>query len=49
MGGLGQSIFEEGREEGIPKEKTLIKLQKRFGLIEEKARYYYERFALEES
>ena len=51
---------EEGREEGIkvlildnleeeiPKSKILVKLQKRFELTEQKARQYYEKYALKE-
>ncbi len=60
MGGLGQSVFEEGREEGIQalildnleeeisKERILQKLQKHFNLPMEKAENYYERFAQRE-
>ena len=61
MSGLGQSVFEDGREEGIQalvldnleegtsKERILAKLQKRFELAREKAEYYYDKFAREES
>lgn len=61
MSGLGQSILEEGREEGmqqgiqallldhleeqVPKEKSIAKLQRFFGLTKEEAEGYYDRFA----
>lgn len=57
MGGLGQSILEEGIEKGIgaliqsnimeniPKERTLAHLQSFFSLTEEESMDYYERFA----
>ena len=57
MTGLGQSIYEEGIEQGIKalvldhieesisKEKTILKIQKHFSLTREKAEEYYERFA----
>ncbi len=57
MSGLGQSILEEGRKEGIrafimdhveeniPKEHSLIKLQKHFGLTLEKAEQFYDMYA----
>ncbi len=57
MTGLGQSIFEEGIQKGIealildnieekiPKERIIMKLQKRFNLTERSSMYYYEKFA----
>lgn len=62
MTGLGQSILEEGMQQGmrqggiqalvldnieeqIPRERTIKKLQKRFGLTAEKSEQYYEQFA----
>ena len=57
MTGLGQSIYEEGIEQGIKalvldhieenisKDKTIIKIQKHFSLTREKAVEYYERYA----
>lgn len=73
MKGPGQSIFEEGREEGsaqgreevraqrreegikarikdhleenIPKERSIIKLQKYFGITLEKAEQFYKKYA----
>ena len=60
MTGLGESIFMEGREEGIralildnleertPKERILVKLQKHFDLSEEKAETYYKKYAQED-
>ena len=57
MTGLGQSIYEEGIEQGIKalvldhieenisKNKTILKIQKHFSLTSEKAEEYYERFA----
>ncbi|MDE7313004.1 MAG: hypothetical protein K2N87_15505 [Eubacterium sp.] len=57
MSGLGQSILKEGREEGIqalildhieeniPRERSILKLQKYFEMTKEKAEQYYEEFA----
>ena len=57
MTGLGQSIYEEGIEQGIKalvldhieenisKDKTILKIQKHFSLTREKAVEYYERYA----
>lgn len=59
MTGLGQSIYEEGIEQGIKalvldhieenisKEKTILKIQKHFSLTREKAEEYYERFDIQ--
>ena len=58
VSGLGETIFKQGvkegmkalildnLEEGIPQERILLKLQKRFGLDEEKAKAYFEEFVL---
>ncbi len=62
MFGLGQSILEEGREEGrelgiqalvtdhleenIPRERSIVKLQRHFGISKEQAEQYYEKYAL---
>lgn len=58
--GIGQITFDSGvetgieafvldnEEEGIPKERVIEKLQRRFGLSKEKAVYYYERFAMQD-
>ncbi len=71
--GLGQSVYEEGRQKGvqqglergvqqgleqgvqafiqdnveeqIPKERILLKLEKRFGLTMEQSELYYEKYA----
>lgn len=43
-----KALILDNLEEGIPREKILIKLQKRFDLNEEKAKAYYEQFALNE-
>ena len=40
-----QAVVLDNIEEQIPKERTIVKLQKRFGLTEEKSMQYYERFA----
>ena len=60
MKGLGQCVFEDGKEigiqalildnleEGIPSTRIILKLQKYFDLTEEKARAYYEKYAVEE-
>ena len=39
-----QALILDNLEEGIPKERTLVKLQKYFNLTEEKAKQYYEKF-----
>ena len=38
------SILLDNLEEEIPKERTLVKLEKYFNLTEEKAKQYYEKF-----
>ena len=43
-----QALILDNLEEGIPMEKILTKLQKRFDLTEEKAEAYYRKFAQEE-
>ena len=35
----------DNEEEGIPKERVIQKLQRRFGLTEDRAVHYYDRFA----
>ena len=40
-----QAMVLDNIEEKIPKERVIMKLQKRFGLTEEKSIQYYERFA----
>ena len=42
-----QIFIEDNLEEEVPEERIRSKLQKRFGLTEEKAAEYYERFALQ--
>lgn len=58
MSGLGQSILEEGIEQGIqamvldnleeqvPKDRIVDKLQRHFRLDREKAEEYYKQFAV---
>lgn len=41
-----RAIILDNLEENIPKEKILIKLQKRFDLTEEQSEQYYQRFSL---
>lgn len=41
-----RAIILDNLEENIPKEKILIKLQKRFNLTEEQSEQYYQRFGL---
>ncbi len=41
-----QALIQDNVEEQVPRERILLKLQKHFGLEEEKAEEYYERFAL---
>jgi hypothetical protein len=55
--GIGQIMLETGieqgievfildnEEEGIPRERVIEKLQRRFKLTEDRAVYYYDRFA----
>ena len=51
--GIGQIMLETGieafildnEEEGVPRERVIEKLQRRFGLSEDKAAYYYDKFA----
>ena len=57
MSGLGQSVLEEGIEQGIramvldnleeqiPKDRIMDKLQKHFKLDRERAEQYFERYA----
>ena len=42
-----QIFIEDNLEEEVPEERIRSKLQKRFGLTEEKAAEYFERFALQ--
>ena len=42
-----QIFIEDNLEEEVPEERIRSKLQKRFGLTEEKAAEYYERFAVQ--
>ncbi len=44
-----QAVILDNLEEQIPKERILMKLQKRFHLTEEKSKKYYEKFAVRES
>ena len=39
-----QALILDNLEEEIPKERTLVKLEKYFNLTEEKAKQYYEKF-----
>ena len=40
-----QALVQDNLEEGVSKEKILLKLQKRFSLDEPKADAYFERFS----
>mgnify|MGYP001062819129 FL=1 len=42
-----QIFIEDNLEEEVPEERIRSKLQKHFGLTEEKAAEYYERFAVQ--
>ena len=42
-----QIFIEDNLEEEVPEERIRSKIQKRFGLTEEKAAEYYERFAVQ--
>lgn len=44
QGGI-QALVLDNIEEQIPRERTIEKLQKRFGLTAEKSEQYYEQFA----
>ncbi len=41
-----KALILDNLEEGIPQERILLKLQKRFGLDEERAKAYFEEFVL---
>ena len=41
-----QVLIQDNLEEQVPRERTLLKLQKYFDLEEEKAEEYYEKFTL---
>lgn len=34
-------------EENVPRERSILKLQKHFGFTDEKAEQYYEKFAVQ--
>ena len=40
-----QTMIQDNLEEQIPKERIIIKLQKRFDLTKEKSEEYYEKFS----
>lgn len=41
-----RALIEDNLEEGVGKERILMKVVKRFSVTEQKAKEYYERFAV---